>query len=114
MKYGRFVLYLESLYRGSLCRERLYRGTLYRDNVSSLCEKHKEQAEVGRSPTLLALRCATGVLRILRGYLSRFLAEKRKEIEYLAVSFIAIDRLNKPSLQQANVLTMDRITNGRY
>jgi len=28
-----------------------------------------EQAEAGRSPALLALRFATGVLRILRGYL---------------------------------------------
>lgn len=27
-----------------------------------------EQAEAGRSPALLALRFATGVLRILRGY----------------------------------------------
>jgi hypothetical protein len=73
MKYGRFVLYLERLYRGSLCRERLYRGTLYRGIVLSLCEKHKEQAEVGQSPTLLALRYATGVLRILRGYFTGFL-----------------------------------------
>src|SRR5438552_3554343 len=30
--------------------------------------KRSEQAEVGQSPTLLALRFATGVLRILRGY----------------------------------------------
>jgi hypothetical protein len=35
--------------------------------------KKKEQAEVGRSPTLLALRFAAGVLRILRGYFKRFL-----------------------------------------
>ncbi|QJD97713.1 hypothetical protein HH214_18450 [Mucilaginibacter robiniae] len=34
--------------------------------------KEKEQAEVGQSPTLLALRFAMGVLRILRGYLSTF------------------------------------------
>ena len=31
-----------------------------------------EQAEAGRSPALLALRYAAGVLRILRGYLKRF------------------------------------------
>ena len=31
-----------------------------------------EQAEVGQSPTLLALRFATGVLRILRGYFRAF------------------------------------------
>ncbi|QEM15756.1 hypothetical protein DIU38_006300 [Mucilaginibacter sp. P4] len=51
-------------------------GTLYRDKVLSLCEKHKEQAEVGRSPTLLALRYRYGVLRILRGYFRAFLPVK--------------------------------------
>jgi hypothetical protein len=34
--------------------------------------EEKEQAEAGRSPALLALRYAAGVLRILRGYLKRF------------------------------------------
>ncbi|WP_184549409.1 hypothetical protein [Mucilaginibacter sp. FT3.2] len=34
--------------------------------------KAKEQAEVGQSPTLLALRFATRVLRILRGYFMAF------------------------------------------
>jgi hypothetical protein len=75
--------------------------------VLSLCEKHK-QAEVGRSPTLLALRYAAGVLRILRGYLRRFPAEKRKEIEYLAVFFIAIYGLNTLSILQAKLLTMEQ------
>jgi hypothetical protein len=35
-----------------------------------------EQAEAGQSPALLALRYATGVLRILRGYLKMFLPMK--------------------------------------
>lgn len=38
--------------------------------------KEKEQAEVGRSPTLLALRYRYGVLRILRGYFRAFLLVK--------------------------------------
>ena len=41
--------------------------------ISPFFEEKKEQAEVGRSPTLLALRFAAGVLRILRGYFKRFL-----------------------------------------
>jgi len=110
-----FISYRERLSLESLYHRTFYPGTLYRDIVLSLCEKHKEQAEVGRSPTLLALRYAAGVLRILRGYLRRFMAEKRRKIEYLAVFSIAIDRLNTLSLKQANVLTTEqRITNGRY
>jgi hypothetical protein len=89
-----------------LYHEIFYPETLYRDNESSLCEK--EQAEVGRSPALLALRYAAGVLRILRGYLRRFPAEKRKEIEYLAVFFIAIYGLNTLSILQAKLLTMEQ------
>jgi hypothetical protein len=38
--------------------------------------KEEEQAEVGQSPTLLALRFTTEVLRILRGYFRAFLPMK--------------------------------------
>ena len=48
-------------------------------------EGKKEQAEVGQSPTLLALRFATGVLRILRGYFRAFLPMKEKKKGYLGV-----------------------------
>ncbi|XHR94998.1 hypothetical protein ACFJIV_32985 [Mucilaginibacter sp. UC70_90] len=43
-------------------------------------QEEKEQAEVGQSPTLLAICAANGVLRILRGYFAAFLpAKKRKQ-----------------------------------
>lgn len=48
----------------------------------------REQAGVGRSPTLLTLRFATGVLRILRGYFAALLVVKRRFLEYLRVSCI--------------------------
>jgi hypothetical protein len=50
----------------------------------------KEQAEVGQSPTLLAICAANGVLRILRGYFTAFLPAKKKKTGYLAVSCIDI------------------------
>jgi hypothetical protein len=40
----------------------------FRDFKSPFSEWKKEQAEAGRSPALLALRYATEVFRILRGY----------------------------------------------
>jgi hypothetical protein len=49
-----------------------------------------EQAEVGQSPTLLAICAANGVLRILRGYFTAFLPAKKKNTGYLAVSCIDI------------------------
>jgi hypothetical protein len=52
--------------------------------------EEKEQAEVGQSPTLLALRFATGVLSILRGYFTAFLPAKKKKTGYPAVSCIDI------------------------
>jgi hypothetical protein len=51
--------------------------------------KEKEQAEVGQSPTLLALRFATGVLRILRGYFRAFLPMREKKTGYFGVSYIS-------------------------
>jgi hypothetical protein len=46
--------------------------------MSVLFFKEKlEQAEVGQSPTLLAVCPANGVLRILRGYADRFKASAR-------------------------------------
>ena len=44
--------------------------------MSPFFEEKKEQAEAGRSPALLALRCAAGGLRILQGYLKLFLTVK--------------------------------------
>jgi hypothetical protein len=45
----------------------------FQDFKSPFSLRKKEQAEAGRSPALLAFRYATGVLRILRGYLKWFL-----------------------------------------
>ena len=55
-----------------------------------LFSSKKEQAEVGQSPTLLALRYRYGVLRILRGYFTAFLPAKKKNTGYPAVSCIGI------------------------
>jgi hypothetical protein len=63
-------------------------GYLYNSKV--LSRNRKEQAEAGRSPALLALRFAAGVLRILRGYFDWFFTAKQKEKGYLAVSCITI------------------------
>jgi hypothetical protein len=52
--------------------------------------EEKEQAEVGQSPTLLAICAANGVLGILQGYFTAFLPAKKKKTGYLAVSFIVI------------------------
>jgi hypothetical protein len=79
--YGNYFETRELLLFRGICIWRVCTGIML-----SLCEKHKEQAEVGQRPTLLALRFAKGVLRILRGYLKRFPVEKRKETGYLAVS----------------------------
>jgi hypothetical protein len=54
-------------------------------SVNLFQDVSKEQAEVGQSPTLLALRFATGVLRILRGYFRAFLPMKEKKTGYLGV-----------------------------
>jgi hypothetical protein len=50
-------------------------GTLSLE-ISVQTKNRLEQAEAGRSPALLALRYAAGVLRILRGYLKMFLSVK--------------------------------------
>ncbi len=65
-------------------------GEFVLGNVLSLCEKHKEQAEVGQSPTLLAICAANGVLRILQGYFTAFLPAKKKNTGYCQVSCIDI------------------------
>jgi hypothetical protein len=49
----------------------------------------REQAGLGRSPTLLALRFATGVLRILQGYFAVLPAVKRPLLGYQRVSCVA-------------------------
>jgi len=41
--------------------------------------KEKEQAEVGRSPTLLAICAANGVWRILRGYFTAFRPVRKRK-----------------------------------
>lgn len=64
-------------------------GMCSRQNVLFFLEE-KEQAEVGQSPTLLAICAANGVLRILRGYFTAFLPAKKKKTGYLAVSCINI------------------------
>lgn len=84
-----FILYRERLSLEILYHKIFYPETLYRDIILSLCEKHKEQAEVGQSPTLLALRFATGGLRILRGYFRAFLPMKEKKTGYSGVSYIS-------------------------
>ncbi len=50
--------------------------------------KEKEQAEVGQSPTLLAICAANGVLRILRGYAAVFSLVKEKKTGYQKVFLI--------------------------
>ncbi|MFD1255899.1 hypothetical protein ACFQ3S_03750 [Mucilaginibacter terrae] len=67
-------------------------GGGYSSKTRPFLLKEKEQAEVGQSPTLLALRVATGVLRILRGYFRAFLLVKEKKTGYLGVSCISVQR----------------------
>lgn len=57
----------------------MYLGTIYRDIQLSLCEKHKEQAEVGQSPTLLALRYRYGGFAYPPGILEVVFTHKLKE-----------------------------------
>jgi hypothetical protein len=64
-------------------------GDGYNCQTRPFLAKEKEQAEVGRSPTLLALRFATGVLRILRGYFRAFLPMREKKTGYFEVSYIS-------------------------
>ena len=61
----------------------------FRDLRCPFSEGKKEQAEAGRSPALLALRYAAGVLRILRGYLRPFFTADEKKKEYFVVYGIA-------------------------
>ncbi|MGF7080805.1 hypothetical protein [Mucilaginibacter sp. UYCu711] len=63
-------------------------GGGYSSKTRPFLAKEREQAEVGQSPTLLALRFATGGLRILRGYFRAFLPMKEKKTGYLGVSCI--------------------------
>ena len=67
--------------------------------ISPFFEEKKEQAEVGRSPTLLALRFATGVLRILRGYFRVFLPMREKKTGYFVVFGIAEYQKTKKKLK---------------
>ena len=71
----------------------------FRDFNCPFSEGKKEQAEAGRSPALLALRFATGVLRILQGYLALFLTVKQKKKEYFVVFAITGYHQNKITIE---------------
>jgi len=81
--------FFNDFFRGVLCAVRRF-GSGNRSQTRPFLAKEKEQAEVGQSPTLLALRFATGVLRILPGYFTAFLPAKKKNTGYQAVSCIGI------------------------
>lgn len=91
--------------------------TAYGSSASHSCQpcpflaKEKEQAEVGQSPTLLAICAANGVLRILRGYATVFLLVKEKKTGYQAVFLIDKFRhLGLPGLLPSNKANIWKIS----
>jgi len=54
-------------------------GGGYYSQTRPFLAKEKEQAEVGRSPTLLAICAANGVWRILRGYFTAFRPVRKRK-----------------------------------